>query len=352
MAMRKMSGLERVLTALKCKEPDRVPHFERVAKRVIEGILPGASYEDLVEYLDLDGIRFIDRTHSWSYEVVDEARRVKRDQWGGLVRYTTEDNPIPFEPAIRSEKDLDNYVLPDPDEEWRYEYLKQVVKRFKGERAIVVGVTDIFALGRENFLGDVGYFRAMVKNPDLIDRVNELLLSYQLRYIKNCIELGADVLWINGDWAMTEKPMVSRQFAQRFLTPPLQKLVEYAHSWGVPCIKHTDGNIWPIYDLILDTGVDGLHPIDPMAGMDIGEAKAKFGDRVCLCGNVSCAFSLVSGTEEEVRQETKEVIRKAGRGGGLICMSSNSIHSGVKPANYLAMVKAIREFGQYPLALD
>ncbi|HEY83102.1 MAG TPA: hypothetical protein G4O01_07460 [Dehalococcoidia bacterium] len=350
--MRKMSGLERVLTALKCKEPDRVPHFERVAKRVIEGILPGASYEDLVEYLDLDGIRFIDRTHSWSYEVVDEARRVKRDQWGGLVRYTTEDNPIPFEPAIRSEKDLDNYVLPDPDEEWRYEYLKQVVKRFKGERAIVVGVTDIFALGRENFLGDVGYFRAMVKNPDLIDRVNELLLSYQLRYIKNCIELGADVLWINGDWAMTEKPMVSRQFAQRFLTPPLQKLVEYAHSWGVPCIKHTDGNIWPIYDLILDTGVDGLHPIDPMAGMDIGEAKAKFGDRVCLCGNVSCAFSLVSGTEEEVRQETKEVIRKAGRGGGLICMSSNSIHSGVKPANYLAMVKAIREFGQYPLALD
>jgi len=67
---------------------------------------------------------------------------------------------------------------------------------------------------------------------------------------------------------------------------------------------------------------------------------------------VSCAFSLVSGTEEEVRQETKEVIRKAGRGGGLICMSSNSIHSGVKPANYLAMVKAIREFGQYPLALD
>ncbi|MFQ5997313.1 MAG: uroporphyrinogen decarboxylase family protein, partial [Dehalococcoidales bacterium] len=119
-----------------------------------------------------------------------------------------------------------------------------------------------------------------------------------------------------------------------------------------PCIKHTDGNIWPIYDVILDTGIDGLHPIDPMAGMDIGEAKAKFGDKVCLCGNVSCAFSLVSGTVEEVRQETREVIRKAGKGGGLICMSSNSIHSGVKPENYVALVKAIREFGQYPLSLD
>jgi uroporphyrinogen decarboxylase len=86
-----------------------------------------------------------------------------------------------------------------------------------------------------------------------------------------------------------------------------------------------------------------------MAGMDIGEAKQLFGDRVCLCGNVSCAYSLVSGTEEEVREETKEVIRKAGKCGGLICMSSNSIHSGVKPQNYLAMLKTIREYGKYPL---
>ena len=351
--MRKLNGLERILTALRLEEPDVVPHFERVAQKVVDGILPGASYEDLVEYLDLDGLRFIDRTHSWSYETVDEAKQIKRDQWGGLVRFTRAgDNPVPFESAIKSEKDLDSYVLPDPDEEWRYDYLRKMVNRFKGERAIVIGVTDIFALGRENFLGDVGYFRGMVKNPDFIDRVSEILVGYQLRYAKNCIDVGANVLWLNGDWAMTEKPMVSREFTERFLAPPLQKLVEYAHSRGVPCVKHTDGNIWPIYDVILDTGIDGLNPIDPMAGMDIGEAKAKFGDRVCLCGNVSCAFSLVSGTVEEVRQETREVIRKAGKGGGLICMSSNSIHSGVNPENYVAMVKAIREFGRYPLSLD
>jgi uroporphyrinogen decarboxylase len=323
-----------------------------VAKKVREAILPGASEEDFVAHLDLDGVRFIDRTHSWSYEMVDESKKIKRDQWGGLVRYTSEDNPVPTEPAIKSEKDLEMYVLPDPDEEWRYDYLRQLVKRFKGERAIVVGVTDIFALGRENLLGDINYFRAMVKNPDFIDRANEVMLDYQLRYMRNCIDLGVDIFWVNGDWAMTERPMVSRQFTEKFLAPPLKKLVDYAHSRGVPVIKHTDGNIWPIYDTIIDAGVDGLHPIDPMAGMDIGEAKAKFGDKVCLCGNVSCAFSLVSGTEEEVRQETREVIRKAGKGGGLICMSSNSIHSGVNPKNYLAMVRAIREFGRYPLSLD
>jgi len=348
--MQKLTGLERVITTLRHQEPDVVPHFDRVASGVINAILPGASEEDFIEYMDLDGLRFVDRTHSWSYETVDAGKKIKRDQWGSLVRYTTEDNPVPVEPAVKSERDLDNYVPPDPDLPWRYEYLEKVVKRFKGDRAIVVGVTDVFALGRENILGDMGYFRAMVKNPDIIDRTNEIILDYQLRYIRNCIDLGADILWINGDWAMTEKPMVSREFTIRFLAPPFKRLVEYAHSKGVPCIKHTDGNIWPIYDIIIDAGADGLHPIDPMAGMDMGEAKAKFGDKVCLCGNVSCAFSLVSGTVDEVRHETKEVIRKAGKGGGLICMSSNSIHSGVNPENYVAMVKAIREFGQYPLS--
>ena len=77
----------------------------------------------------------------------------------------------------------------------------------------------------------------------------------------------------------------------------------------------------------------------------------KYGDRICLIGNIDCGATLSWGTEEEVRQEVKECIKKAGAGGGLICASSNSIHSGVKPENYLAMVKAIREYGRYPLSL-
>jgi uroporphyrinogen decarboxylase len=189
----------------------------------------------------------------------------------------------------------------------------------------------------------------MVKNPSFIDEVNEIALTYQLQYVKSCIDIGADVIFVNGDWAMTQGPMVSRKFTERYIAPSFKKIVEYAHSRRIPVIKHTDGNIWPIYDIIIHAGADGIHPIDPMAGMDIGEAKAKFGERICLCGNVSCAFSLVSGTVEEVKQETKEVIRKGGKGGGFICMSSNSIHSSVKPENYVAMVETIREFGRYPL---
>ncbi|GAI03704.1 unnamed protein product, partial [marine sediment metagenome] len=134
-----------------------------------------------------------------------------------------------------------------------------------------------------------------------------------------------------------------------FLTPGLKQIVQYCHSRGVPCLKHTDGNIWSIFDLIVETGTDAIHPIDPSAGMDFGEAKAKYGDKVCLIGGVDCGALLSWGTEDQVREGVKEAIRKAGKGGGYICASSNSIHAGVKPENYVAMIKAIREYGKYPL---
>ena len=68
--------------------------------------------------------------------------------------------------------------------------------------------------------------------------------------------------------------------------------------------------------------------------------------------NVNCAHTLTFATEKEVVEETKEVIRKAAPDGGFILSSSNSIHSAVKPGNYLAMWNTLRMYGQYPINLD
>ena len=39
---------------------------------------------------------------------------------------------------------------------------------------------------------------------------------------------------------------------------------------GAYVVKHTDGNIMPIIDMIVDTGIDALNPLEPHAGIDIG----------------------------------------------------------------------------------
>lgn len=320
----------------------RWAHEATVSVNAIQGVKSRKDLKNILPNLEAALTYFRD-----AGTAIDTSKDFFGEAFIKLV-YETLDNFKAYVDLLE-QKDLDSYVPPDPDLDWRYDKLRQVIKRFKGERAVIAHVIDVFHVAKEHLLGDVAYFKAMKRNPDFVDRANEIVTNYHLRYLNNCLDLGADIVLVSGDWAMSKGPMVSPEFTTRFLAPPLQKFAELAHSRGVPCLKHTDGNIWPIYDIIIDAGVDGIHPIDPLAGMDIGEAKAVFGDKVCLMGNVNCATNLCTGTIEDVREETKEVIRKAGKGGGLICLSSNSIHSGVKPENYVAMVKAIREYGNYPL---
>jgi len=162
-------------------------------------------------------------------------------------------------------------------------------------------------------------------------------------------QAGVDILLTGDDYAGMTGALMSPRHFREFVLPYLQKAVDIAHQHGLPFIKHSDGNLWKILDMIVDTGIDGLHPNEPMAGMDIREVKEKYGHRIAVVGNVDCSMLLPSGTEEQVIEAVKETIAKASVGGGHILSSSNSIHPAVKPENYRAMVSAAREHGRYPL---
>lgn len=345
-----MTGKERILMALQVQEPDLIPMMElMIDKKVKDAILPNSTYEEFVDYLDMDAAVVVDRTVE-KFEALDEAKGIVRDQWGTIRQFGKEATSHPIQSAIQSEKDLDSYKPPDPDLEFRYGVLKSFVKRFKGHRAVVASVTDVFTICQA-IRGTEQYFIDYIENPSLVDRLNEIVLKYNLKYIRNCLEIGADVIVISGDYAANEEPMMSPRHFKRYIFPPLKAMVSEVKNRGSYCIKHTDGNIWKLFDMIVESGIDGIHPLEPVAGMDIGEVKKKYGDRLCLMGNIDCGYTLSWGTMEEVRKEVKECIQRAAPGGGHIVASSNSIHSSVNPQNFLEMIKATREYGKYPISV-
>ncbi len=354
--MKALTGAERVFRALQLQEPDRVPFYEGPNRKIREEILPGSSDDDVVEYFDLDAVGVSERgifgkwiCPGYRIETLDASHF--RNQWGTIMQVTSEyDSPHPVEAAIKTEKEFDTWQPPDPDEPWRYEMLAELVKKYKGQRAIIASFQDPFNVANE-VRGAVNHYMDFVKNPDLVDRLAGLIRDYSLRYIRNCIEVGADIIFISGDYATSKWPMLSNEHFAKHVIPVLKALVDEAKNRGAYVLKHTDGNIMPIIDMIINTGIHALHPIDPNAGMDLGEVKKKYGHRVCLVGNVDCAYTLTWGTLEEVREDVKRCIRQAARGGGYICMSSNSIHSAVKTENYVEMVKAIRDYGKYPISI-
>ena len=180
--MKTLTGAERVFKALQLQEPDRVPFYELPNNKIKEEILPGSSDDDVIEYFDLDAVRVNDRKlPGYRIETLDASRF--RNQWGTIMRVMSEyDSPHPVEGAIKTEKNLDTWHPPDPDEPWRYEMLAELVKRYKGQRAIIASFQDPFNIANE-MRGAAAHYMDFVRNPDLVDRLAGLIRDYYLRYI-------------------------------------------------------------------------------------------------------------------------------------------------------------------------
>ena len=340
-----MNGYERFMTALRREEPDRVPVWELIINRpVIDALHGRIGYMDFVEREGLDGV-----TVAESVQVAEQLSDTDyRDEWGIVRRLTPHGTAYIVDVPIKTDADLDNFEPPDPDADYRMDFLKTVANRFKGQKAIVFMCHDAFEFshylyGLENLL------MAYLDNPDLARRLARLVIGYKRRIVERAIEEGADVVLTGDDYAWKAAPMMSPALFREFVLPYLREIVDLVKSKGIPFMKHTDGNLWPIMDMMVDAGIDALHPIEPVAGMDIGEVKAKYGDRIALVGNIDCAELLPRGKVADVVEAVKETIAKAGAGGGYILSSSNSIHHSVNPQNFRAMVEAARQYGRYPL---
>jgi uroporphyrinogen decarboxylase len=200
-------------------------------------------------------------------------------------------------------------------------------------------------MGMENLL------MTIAAEPELIKALVDMSVEINLAMAKEVASRGVDFIWTGDDYAYNTGPMMSPNSFRELFYPGLCRVIGGFRELGLPVIKHTDGDLWPIIDMIVDSGISCLDPIDPQAGMDLSEVKAKYGHRIALKGNVDCAQTLSYATVEEVVEETKQAIIKGAPGGGYILSSSNSIHASVKPENYMAMLDTLKKFGRYPISL-
>ncbi|NLA77294.1 MAG: hypothetical protein GX851_05635 [Clostridiales bacterium] len=131
-------------------------------------------------------------------------------------------------------------------------------------------------------------------------------------------------------------PFYTPYMFDEFIVPYLARSIKEYRDRGFYSIKHTDGNIMPIIDRIVDCKPDALHSLDPQGGVDLKEVKRLYGDRVALCGNVNCGL-LQTGTDEEVDADVRRSLRDGMPGGGYIFCTSNCVYTGLPLARYERM---------------
>ena len=345
--MAEMTSAERVMMVLRRGEPDRIPHFEWIIdKKVRHALCPGASTEEFTVRMGLDAM-----LTAPDFKTVQVAPNRFKNEWGIVVEKGEEQHSTVVQAAIQTMEDYEKYQAPDAFAPGRFDSLKKLVARYKGKYAIGVHLNDVLSIPR-NLMGFEELMLAFCTEPDLIRRLVEMSVDLNIQLAGEAARHGADFVFTGDDYSSAQGPFMSPNTFRELLYPGLKRAVKGFHDHGLPVIKHTDGNILPLMDMILDVGFECLDPIDPLGGMDMAFMKREYGHLMALKGNVNCATTLVNGTAEDVVRETLGVIRAAAEGGGLIVSSSNSIHSTVAPLNYLAMLSTIKAYGRYPIRLD
>ena len=148
------------------------------------------------------------------------------------------------------------------------------------------------------------------------------------------------------DYCFNVNPFFSPTQFSEYIAPYLQGVIGAYHDMGFYAIKHTDGNIMPIVDQMVQCGPDALHSLDPQGGVDLAEVKRLYGDRVALCGNVNCGL-LQTGTEEQVIVDTRRSLRDGMNGWGYIFCTSNCAYTGLALERYELMNRVWWEEGVY-----
>ncbi len=345
--MAEMTSAQRVMMVLHRGEPDRVPHFEWIIdQKVRHALCPAASTEEFTVRMGLDAM-----LTAPDFKTEQIAPKRFKNEWGIVVEKGEEQHSTVVQPVIQTMADFEKYRPPDAFAPGRFESLKKLVARYKDKYAIGVHLNDVLSIPR-NLMGFQELMMAFGLDPELVARLVEMSVDLNIQLAGEAARHGADFVFTGDDYSSGQAPFIAPATFRKLLYPGLKRVVRGFHEHGLPAIKHTDGNIMPLMDMIVDAEFDCLDPIDPLGGMDMALMKRKYGHVFALKGNVNCATTLVSGTAQQVVGETLDVIAAAAEGGGLIVSSSNSIHSSVAPLNYLAMLSTIRAYGRYPIKLD
>ncbi len=342
-----MNSPERVQTALRRGQPDRVPIVEFVIDpKVAEAAVPGCvDTSDCKDRLGMDSVGC-----GVQFDAVEEhADGTYVDEWGVTYRRNPEVVAHPVRGPIETMADLRRYQPPDPDAPHRLGELADVVRRYKGERAIIFHQRAAFMWsaylnGLDNLLAN------FLLEPALAEALLDMVLEVHLAVARRAVRAGAEVIVLGDDYAHNTGPMMSPDAFDHLILPRLTRMVDVIHEEGALVIKHSDGYMYPLLESIAASGADAVNPIEPAAGMDLATTKRLVGDRMALVGNVDCGQLLSHGTTDDVRNAVRQCILDGGPGGGYLLSSSNSIHSSVKPENLVAMVEAGLEYGTYPLA--
>jgi hypothetical protein len=272
--------------------------------------------------------------------------RIRVDAWGATTReragaYFAET----LEVAIPAGTDPDSVQFDPPWLDARFGQGRDA----RGASRYVFGKTGgpylrtTFVRGEAQFLLDIASDAHLALA--LADKMADHLAAVGVEAIRrwNLQETGMSI-W--DDMAGNHAPMFSPDQFERIFLPGYRRMIKAYRDAGAPHVfLHSDGNILPLLEMLVDAGIDGLNPLERRAGMDPVLLRTRF-PKLVLIGGMDNTDTLINGPVQKIEAEARALIDMGGDGGLII--GTHSVSPEIPLENFAAYHRCCRTYGAWP----
>ena len=242
-------------------------------------------------------------------------------------------------------EEISNYPYPTVDESKTDEFNKKVISLHErglasfGFMQMTVWEASWYLRSMEELLIDM--MTESEAATILFDKITEFACAKARAYAA----AGLDILSLGDDIGTQNSLMLDVSLWEKWLQPRLKKVIMEARAIkpDILIFYHSCGYITPFIDMLIETGIDILNPIQPEC-MDFNEIHDQYGGRLSFWGTIGTQKLLPFGTKEEVKTISVQRLEKCGLEGGMVVGPTHMVEPEVPWENIMAIREAAREF--------
>ena len=262
---------------------------------------------------------------------------------GSKLRFFEDDVPAIAEPILKEPQDLKKLIREDRDItlHHRIRFLCEVVSDLKraigNETMVMANAHSVFRLAGM-LRGINNLYMYLVLNPNFVKDLQDFCLPKCVDFALELAEAGADMIVVTNPIANAS--CISRKMYASQVHPYTKKLYQAIKETPAKLAFHPCGQWDDRFDLLIEEAPDVLW-VDKV---DLAWLKDKYGEKVCIMGNVKTTETMLQGTSKQVEDEALECIRKGSRNGGFILSADCALPRDVPAENLQALIDTARRY--------
>lgn len=324
MKVKAISERENYLRAMEFKNPEWIPiTFElspsmwmKYAKKLKDLIqrhpLVSGNHQDGLE--EIKNFKELDPLYIEGMTFKDDWGCVWHNAQGGIIGQVVEH-------PLANWKAFDSFKAPNPLEQLNWAGLKEKIEEERKKGLLTIAKPESFSqigfFDRLHFLR--GYENLMIdflEEPPQLNNLIDVVLEWNIKYIKKWLEIGVDIVWHHGDIGSQKGLIFNPELFRKHLKPGYKELFQTCRKAGSHVWYSSDGNLLEIIDDLVECGVS-MH--DPQVRANTIDGIKRYYKGKLFASVDLDEQMLPFCRPQEINQQVKEIVEKIGSAqGGLM----------------------------------